>query len=52
MGLGGFDEVLPYHENKIYLDYNKKDKWDCLPILMLKLKMKAMRRILNKAAKC
>ena len=23
--MGGFGEVLPYHENKMYLDYNKID---------------------------
>jgi len=27
MGIGGFGELLPYHENKITLDHNKKDKW-------------------------
>lgn len=27
MGLGGFGECLPYHENKITLDYDKKDEW-------------------------
>ena len=27
MGLGGFGEILPYHENKITLDKTKKDKW-------------------------
>ena len=27
MGLHGFGETLPYHENKMYLDYDKKDKW-------------------------
>ncbi len=27
MGMGGFGEVLPYHENKITLDKNTKDKW-------------------------
>ena len=26
-GMGGFGETLPYHENKITLDKNKKDKW-------------------------
>ena len=26
-GMGGFGETLPYHDNKIYLDYEKKDKW-------------------------
>jgi len=27
MGIGGFGETLPYHENKVTLDKNKKDKW-------------------------
>ena len=27
MGIGGFGETLPYHENKITLDKNVKDKW-------------------------
>ena len=27
MGMGGFGEILPYHENKITLDKKKKDKW-------------------------
>jgi choline dehydrogenase-like flavoprotein len=27
MGIGGFGEILPYHENKITLDKNKKDAW-------------------------
>ncbi len=27
MGVGGFGEILPYHENKITLDKTKKDKW-------------------------
>ncbi|MFV8226049.1 GMC oxidoreductase [Christiangramia aquimixticola] len=27
MGLMGFGETLPYHENKMTLDYNKKDEW-------------------------
>lgn len=26
-GLMGFGETLPYHENKMYLDYEKLDKW-------------------------
>jgi len=32
MGIGGFGEILPYHENKITLDKSKKDKWG-LPVL-------------------
>lgn len=27
MGIGGFGEILPYHENKMTLDKTKKDKW-------------------------
>ena len=28
ISLAGFGEILPYHDNKMTLDYNKKDKWD------------------------
>lgn len=27
IGLGGFGEILPYHENKMTLDYEKLDAW-------------------------
>jgi len=27
MGMGGFGETLPYHENRMWLDKTKKDKW-------------------------
>ncbi|WP_153796307.1 GMC oxidoreductase [Foetidibacter luteolus] len=27
IGMGGFGETLPYHENKVTLDKNVKDKW-------------------------
>ncbi len=27
MGVGGFGETLPYHENKVTLDKTRKDKW-------------------------
>ena len=27
MGVGGFGETLPYHDNKVTLDKNTKDKW-------------------------
>ena len=27
VGLSGFGEILPYHENKMYLNYDKLDKW-------------------------
>ena len=34
IGMGGFGELLPYHENKITLDKTRKDKWG-LPILAM-----------------
>ncbi|MGV3545998.1 MAG: GMC family oxidoreductase, partial [Pedobacter sp.] len=27
MGFGGFGEMLPYYENRVYIDHTKKDKW-------------------------
>ncbi len=27
MGLNGFGEMLPYHENRMWLNHDKKDKW-------------------------
>jgi choline dehydrogenase-like flavoprotein len=27
MGLGGFGECLPYHENRMFLDYEQLDQW-------------------------
>ena len=27
MNIGGFGEILPYHDNKVTLDKTKKDKW-------------------------
>ena len=39
MGLTGFGEILPYHDNKMYLDYDKKDKWG-LPTVTFDAKIK------------
>lgn len=39
MGIGGFGELLPYHENKITLDHNRKDKWG-LPVLAMDAEIK------------
>jgi choline dehydrogenase-like flavoprotein len=39
MGIGGFGETLPYHENKITLDKTKKDKWG-LPVLAFDVECK------------
>jgi len=39
MGIGGFGETLPYHENKITLDKTVKDKWG-LPVLSFDAEIK------------
>ncbi len=39
MGMTGFGEILPYHENKITLDKNTKDKWG-LPVLSIDCEIK------------
>jgi choline dehydrogenase-like flavoprotein len=39
IGMGGFGELLPYHENKITLDKNRKDKWG-LPVLAMDAELK------------
>ncbi|MFD0794109.1 GMC oxidoreductase [Mucilaginibacter litoreus] len=39
MGIGGFGELLPYHENKITLDKQVKDKWG-LPVLSMDAEIK------------
>lgn len=39
IGFTGFGEMLPYHENKITLDHNRKDKWG-LPILAMDAEIK------------
>ena len=39
IGMTGFGEILPYHENKISLDKNKKDKWG-LPVLSMDAELK------------
>ncbi|HZY39900.1 MAG TPA: GMC family oxidoreductase [Mucilaginibacter sp.] len=39
IGMGGFGETLPYHENKITLDKTKKDKWG-LPVLAFDAEIK------------
>jgi choline dehydrogenase-like flavoprotein len=39
MGITGFGETLPYHENKITLDKTRKDKWG-LPVLSFDCEIK------------
>jgi len=43
MGLVGFGETLPYHENRIYLNKDKKDKWG-LPVLTIDAEIKENER--------
>jgi choline dehydrogenase-like flavoprotein len=39
LGMTAFGEILPYHENRISLDTNKKDKWG-LPVLAIDCEIK------------
>jgi choline dehydrogenase-like flavoprotein len=39
MGMTAFGEMLPYHDNKISLDKNVKDKWG-LPVLNMDVEIK------------
>lgn len=39
MGITGFGETLPYHENKVTLDKSVKDKWG-LPVLSMDVEFK------------
>ena len=39
MGIGGFGEMLPYHDNKITLSKDKKDKWG-MPVLEFDVEFK------------
>jgi choline dehydrogenase-like flavoprotein len=54
MGMTGFGEILPHHENKIYLDKTRKDKWG-LPVLAMDAELKenelAMRKDMVAEAK-
>ncbi len=54
MGLGGFGEILPYHENRVFLDKNVKDKWG-LPVLSIDAELKEneikMRKDMGEEAK-
>ncbi len=38
-GMAAFGETLPYHDNKVTLDKNKKDKWG-LPVLAIDAEIK------------
>jgi choline dehydrogenase-like flavoprotein len=47
MGIGGFGEILPYHENRIFLDKNTKDKWG-LPVLAFDVELKENEKKMRK----
>ena len=53
MGLNGFGEVLPYHENRMYLNYEKTDQWG-LPTVTFDAELKenemAMRKDMQQQA--
>ena len=46
----GFGEILPYHENKVYLNEEKKDKWG-MPTLVMDAEIKANERAMRKDMK-
>jgi choline dehydrogenase-like flavoprotein len=48
IGATGFGEILPYHENKITLDKNVKDKWG-LPVLSMDCELKDNEKKMRKA---
>lgn len=39
IGMGGFGEMLPHHENRIYLNRDVKDKWG-LPVLAMDVEIR------------
>ncbi len=47
IGMTGFGEILPYHENKISLDKIKKDKWG-LPVLSMDCEIKENEKEMRK----
>src|SRR5580704_13371611 len=48
IGMTGFGELLPYHENKITLDKVKKDKWG-LPVLAMDAELRDNEKKMRKA---
>ena len=54
IGMAGFGEFLPYHENRMYLDHSRKDKWG-IPTVTFNVEMKEnelnMRRDMEKKSR-
>ncbi|MBC7851220.1 MAG: GMC family oxidoreductase [Chitinophagaceae bacterium] len=47
LGMGGFGEILPYHENKVTLDKSTKDKWG-LNVLSIDCELKENEKNMRK----
>ncbi|HLL42376.1 MAG TPA: GMC family oxidoreductase [Segetibacter sp.] len=47
MGMGGFGEMLPYHDNKISLSKDKKDKWN-MPVIEFDVEFKENEKNMRK----
>lgn len=47
VGLGGFGEILPYHDNRVTIDHSRKDKFG-LPILAFDAELKDNERAMRK----
>ncbi|MDF1824773.1 MAG: GMC family oxidoreductase [Verrucomicrobiales bacterium] len=50
MGLGGFGETLPYHENKMWLDRDNFDKWG-IPVVAFDAEFKENERLMREDMK-
>lgn len=50
MGMTAFGEMLPHHDNRIYLDKTKTDKWG-LPVLAMDVEIKANELAMRKDMK-
>lgn len=46
MGISAFGECLPYHENRMYLDYEKTDQWG-LPTVVMDVEFKENENIMR-----
>src|SRR3546814_9345243 len=47
MGISAWGEILPYHENRTYLDKAKKDKWG-LPVLAMDASLRETEKNMRK----
>jgi len=47
IGMTAFGEMLPHHDNRIYLDKNVKDKWG-LPVLAMDVEIRANEQAMRK----